>query len=285
LQVPAYVPAHIKDLTTLRFCVASLQAHPQISTVTVVAARDLERHCHEMGVGFLDELELAVPWYTDDPEGRRRWYYQMVLKMSIASMDDAPDRYLTVDADGVFLNPFRLLDEDADQWLYPRMTERHPQYYVGIEHLLGRTVEYDGSYIAHLVMWRSALVREMFEEFARVAGRPPGEGGDVLREYLETCDRDTRWFSEPDTYGHFARERSPGELRWADRRQLNVLYVRPSERVLARLRPYYDYCNFHAYRQSDRLWLRTAGAVWLAQRLLRDRLNPKARRSPDLATG
>ena len=283
MRVPAYIPCHAKDLPTLPFCVRALQRHPQVGAITVIAARSLEERARALGAEFLDELELFEPWFAGEEEGRRRWYYQMALKLAIAEAPDAPERFLTVDADTVFLHDFRLFDDETGTALHPRMSEHHEPYYAGIEALLGRKVEYDGSYIAHFMAWRSSLVREMFAEFARVRGLPPGDGRRVLVEFLATCDRDTRWFGEYDTYGHFVRQAAPGEIAWAPRRQLNVLYVAPGERVLARLRAHYDYCNFHAYRRPTNPALRAAGAAWLALRLARDRRDPSARPSEDLA--
>jgi hypothetical protein len=282
MQVPAYIPCHPKDLDTLPYCVASLQRHPQISEIVVIAAREVERHARALGARFVDEVDLFEPWFEGE-DRLQRWYYQMALKLAIAEAPDAPERFMTIDSDTVFLHDFRLIDDASGTVLHPRMSEHRAPYYVGVEELLGRKVAYDGSYIAHFMIWRSSLVREMLEEFARVKGRPASEGRQVLGEYLATCDRDTRSFSEIDTYGHYIRAAAPEEMTWAARRQLNVLYVAPGEKVLARLRPYYDYCNFHAYRRPTNPALSFAGASWLALRLARDRVKPSARPTEDVA--
>ena len=273
-QIPAFLPCHPKDLATLPFCVESLRRHRQITSISVVAERSLEPHCKRLGVEFMDELSLLAPWFpVDQPYGDRRWYYQMFLKLSLAFAEErALDRYLIMDSDTVLLHPFPLIDERSGNVLHPRLTKYVATYMTGIRELLGHDVVYDGSYVSHLMVFRASIVREMFAEFARVRGRPPEEGRDVLREYLQTCDRHTRSLSEYEIYGYFTRERFPEELRWTNRRQLNMLYVAPGEDVLQRLRPYYDYCSFHAYRRPHNWPLRMAGASWLRLRLLRDRL-------------
>ncbi len=53
----------------------------------------------------------------------------------------------------------------------------------------------------------------------------------------------------------------PDEMRLVPHEQLNVLYVAPSDGVLRRLVPYYDYASFHAYRRLDRLALKVAGGA------------------------
>jgi hypothetical protein len=277
-RVPAFIPCHPKDLPTLPFCVDALQRHPQVTSVTMIAREDLRPQSAALGVDFVDELSLLAPWFpADEPMSDRRWYYQMFLKLSVAFMpDSAPDRFLICDADTVLLHPFPLIDEASGTVLHPRMREHVLPYYSGMRELLGRETVYEGSHNAHFMVFRAPIIRAMFGEFARVQGRPPAEGRDVLREFLQGCDRDTLSFADYETYGYYAREHFPDEMVWAERRQLNVLYVSPDERVLARLRPYYHYCSFHAYRRPDKLALRAAGSSWLALRMGRDRLGAHA---------
>jgi hypothetical protein len=281
-QIPAFLPCHPKDLPTLPFCVESLRGHPQIGAISVVARRSLEPHCERLGVRFVDELSLLAPWFPvdhlDQHYGERRWYYQMFLKLSLAFAGEMElDRYLVMDSDTVLLHPFPLIDERSGEVLHPRLTKYVAAYMTGIRELLGHDVVYDGSYTSHLMVFRAPIVREMFAEFARVKDRPPEEGREVLREYLQTCDTHTRSLSDYEIYGYFTRECFPEELRWANRRQLNALYIAPYEDVLKRLRPYYDYCSFHAYRRPNTWPLRVAGASWLRLRLLRDRLAGRSR--------
>jgi hypothetical protein len=277
-RVPAYIPCHPKDLPTLGFCVEALRRHPQVTSISVIAPAVLEAACRELGVNFVHEETLLEPWSAlGTPGVDDRWYYQMYLKLSVAFAPEPPDRYLIIDADTVLLQPFELVDEQTGSVLHPRMTEHVVPYYRGIRELLGHEVVYDGSYIAHFMVYRTPVVREMFAEFARVKGRPTEEGRRVLREFLDRCDRRTLSFADYETYGYFAARHVPGELTWARRRQLNVLYVRPSEPVLERLRRHYDFASFHAYRRPDRLALRVAGACWLGLRLLRDRLGRRQR--------
>lgn len=269
MPLPVYIPCHEKDLPVLPFCVKGLREHPEVGAVTVVAAAGLREPAEDLGVLFLQEEEVLRR--PDLPLGDRSgWYYQMLLKLELARRDDVASRYMTIDADTVLLGPMRLLDEDGAA-LHPRMSERHDEYAVGIEHLLGRPPRYEGSYIAHFMVWEREHVEGMFRRFAEVAGRPEEEGRQVLADYVLTCDAN-RWFSEFETYGHFVRGVAPGSMRWVERRQLNVLHVAPSPSVLRRLSLHYDYCSFHAYRQSPRRVLRAAGRAWLTQRLVRDRL-------------
>jgi hypothetical protein len=274
--IPAYIPCHPKDLVTLPFCVESLARHPQVGTIHVIAPREVAPECRRLGVEYLYEGDLLDTWFPEDtPYGDTRWFYQQALKMSVAFMDDAPDRYLIFDADTVLLHPFPLVDEDSGVVAHPRLDDDTPAYFAGIRDLFGHDVTYDGSYIAHFMVFRSRIVREMFDEFARVKGRPAAEGRDVLRELLTRADRDSVSFSDYETYGHFVDTHVPGELEWAERRQINMMYVEPSDRVLARLRPHYDYVSFHAYRQSTNGFKRLAGRAWFELRIARDRLGSR----------
>jgi hypothetical protein len=258
-RVPAYVPCHPKDLPTLPFCVEALRRHPQVTTISLIGRRSLQPHCERLGIGFVDELSLLDPWFPqNEPMSDRRWYYQMFLKLSVAfAGEQAPDRYLISDADTVLLHSFPLIDESSGTVLHPRMAEHVTPYYSGIRELLGHDVTYEGSHDAHFMVFRAQ------------------EGRAVLSEFLQRCDRDTLSFADYETYGYYARRHFPDELAWTDRRQLNVLYVAPGERVVERLRPYYHYCSFHAYRRPDRFPLRVAGSTWLALRLVRDRLGKR----------
>lgn len=273
-KVPAYIPCHPKDIPTLPFCVASLRRHPQITTISVIAPSSVAPTCAELGVEFLDEESLLAHWFPADIDDRdSRWYYQMFLKLSVAFQGEgAPDRYLIIDADTIFLHDFPLVDDASGTVLHPRMERHDVPYFTGMRELFGHDVPYEGSYVSHFMIYRSPIIREMFAEFARVRGRPDAEGLTVLREFLQRCDRHHLSFADYETYGYYAREYFPNELRWVQRRQLNVLYVAPSERVLRLLRPYYDYASFHAYRQPDRRALKIAGTTWLTSRLARDRI-------------
>jgi len=282
--VPAYIPCHPKDVPMLPFCVDGLRSHPQIGTISVIAPAEVAPACAALGVEFVDEESLLAHWFPGDIDDRdNRWYYQMFLKLSVAFLGDrAPDRFLIMDADSTLLHGFPLVDERTGTVLQPR-TDRHDvPYYAGIEELFGHAVPYAGSYTSHFMVYRAPIIRAMFAEFARVQGRPAEEGPDVLRELLQRCDRETLSFSDYETYGHFAREHFPDEMRLVERQQLNVLYVAPSPRVLRLLAPHYDYVSFHAYRRPDRLSLKVAGAGWLALRLLRDRVGGR-RRSASVA--
>ena len=271
--IPAYVPCHPKDLPTLPFCLEALGRHPQVGEITVIGEQSLAPRCHSLGVAHINELELLDPWFpADAPFGDWRWYYAMFLKLSISFLADAPDRYLVCDADNVFLHPFPLIDEGSGAVLHPRMTDHIVQYYAGIGELLGRDVRYEGSHNAHFMIFRPTIVREMLAHFARVSGRASAEGQDVLRAFLAGLDRKTRSFSEYDAYGYFVRQHAPGEMEWVQRRQLNVLYVDPSQPVFDRIRRHYDYASFHSYRRPANPLNRFAGATWLTLRLARDRL-------------
>jgi hypothetical protein len=274
--IPAYVPCHPKDLPTLPFCLAALRRHPELREVTVVGEESLAPRCESLGVAHLNELELLDPWFpADAPFGDWRWYYAMFLKLSISFLADAPDRYLVCDADNVLLHGFPLVDEGSGAVLHPRMPDHIAQYYSGISELLGQEVPYEGSHNAHFMVFRSSIVRAMLGHFARVSGRAPAEGQEVLRVFLAGLDRKTRSFSEYDAYGYFVRQHAPGEMAWVQRRQLNVLYVDPSEPVLKRLRRHYDYASFHSYRRPENPLARLAGATWLTLRLARDQLGAR----------
>ncbi len=273
--VPALIPCHAKDLPTLPFCVEALRRHPQITEIRVICAEAIQSDVERLGVGFVDELSLLEPWFSADaPYAYNHWYYQMILKYSAAFLTDlGSDRFLIIDADTVLLHSFPLIDAQSGVVLHPKMTEHVLAYWTGMSILLGHEVSYEGAYTAHMMVFRASLVKAMFSEFARVRGRPPQEGLDVLREYLRTCDRVTHSFCDYETYGHFLREHFPSECRWAQRRQLNMLYVAPNPSSIARVRPYYDYCNFHWYRRPNRWTLSLAGASWLNLRIARDRIS------------
>lgn len=258
----------------LPFCVESLRRHPQVTTISVIAPTEVEPDCARLGVGFIEETSLLEHWFPPDVSDRdTRWYYQMLLKLSVAYRDaDRPDRFLIIDADTTLLNDVPLIDPGSGTVQHPRTRRVDEPYFNGIRHLLGHDVERIGSYTSHMMVYRTPVIHAMFAEFARVQDRPPEEGLDVLRSFLQRCDREQLSFSDYETYGYFARERYPDEMVLVDRRHLNVLYVAPSEHAMARLRPFYDYASFHAYRRPHNAALRAAGATWFALRLVRDRL-------------
>src|ERR1700722_14456863 len=107
-RVPALIPCHAKDLPTLPLCIDSLRRHPQITDIRVIAAEAIRSQIEQLGVGFIDELALLSPWFSDDaPYAYNHWYYQMILKYCAAFLPDlGSDRFLIIDSDTVLLHPF-----------------------------------------------------------------------------------------------------------------------------------------------------------------------------------
>lgn len=279
IRLPAFVPCHPKDAGTLRLAVAGLRAHSQVGDITVVADRAMQVLCGRLGVGFFDERDVLPPWFSDaDPYKHTRWYYQQLLKLGLSFTAAADhERYLGFDSDGVLLRDFPLVDPASGAVLVPRMSEWGERYATGMREVLGLDPVREGSHVAHFMVFRPRIVRAMVEACAEHAGRPAAEGLETLRDYLKRCDGVERAFSEYETYGYFARAHFPGELQWAERRQVNMLYVAPSPAVLERMRPWLDYCNFHAYRRPSSALQRIAGRAWLEALLARERA--AARRS------
>ena len=274
VRLAAFLPCHPKDAKTLRLSVAALQEHPQVGDISVVADRSMEALCAQLGAGFIDELDVSRPWFADtEPYKHTRWYYQQTLKLGLAFTAARDlEHYLCVDADGVILRPFPFIDPVEGTVLMPRMSEHGERYFTGMRELLGLAPVYEGSHIAHFMVFRPSIVRAMIEACAVHAGRPPEEGLATLRDYLDRADGTVRAFAEYETYGYFARDRFPQELRWVERKQLNVQYVAPSREVVSRLRPWFDSCNFHAYRRPGNPFQRVAGRTWLEAVIARERL-------------
>lgn len=282
IRLPAFVPCHAKDAPTLGFALAGLRAHPQVGEIAVVADPAIEVLALRLGARFIDEREVVRPWFEGSADRQSTtWYYQQLLKLGLAlTVAAGHERYLCFDADGVPLRDFPFVDPAGGAALTPRMSEWEARYLTGMRELLGLEPEREGSHVAHFMVFRPRIVRALLEACALHAGRPPEAGLATLRDYVRGCDGVERAFAEYETYGYFARERFPGELAWVERSQVNLLYVAPQPALLDRLRPWFDYVNFHAYRRPRTRFQRLAGRTWLESLLVRERLKARQAGAP-----
>lgn len=260
----AYIPYHRKDRQTLQAVVRGVRDFGGTDDVVVVTASENRRDLYRAGARFLDEdkvIEGVDSGTLCHP--RWGWYFQQLLKLGIA-FRDAPEHYLVVDADTVFLNPVPFMTSEGRPY-YTRASEFHPPYFWAFERLLGFSASREYSFVAHHMVFRSQYVREMCERF-----RPETPW---WRNVVSLVQPQPPWnslsqFSEYETYGYYLKACHPDELTLRDLRWRNSDRL-PTGRLLTRLRRDLDYCSFQAYLREERR-LSRPWRVWLSR--LRRRL-------------
>lgn len=243
----AYVTFHAKDAGVLPFCVRALRDCPDVSEVRVIAAARHVALCRRVGAAWVDEDEI-VPGVRHDSFAAPRWgwYFQQILKLGVAWME-GDGHYLTVDADTVFLRPVRFVSEQGQACCVPAH-EFHPPYFETFERLLGFAPLREFSFIAHHMVFRGDLVREMCAAF-----EPRGQWWEKIAGCLEprAPHYSRSQFSEYETYGHYVARFHPGEMIVRPLRWRNVADF-PSRRRIERLAREYDFVSFQEYLRTER---------------------------------
>lgn len=203
------IPAGRKDVARVGQCVDSLAfLDPQPDTVTVVTPDPLMvPSLGRVGVRVLRDADV-FDFERVGPQPN--WVFQQFVKL----FQDvtANDAYMTVDADLVFLKPFKVFAADGRPvfWRFPLATLYEGSFrFMEDAWGMGRVLPF--STVCHMMMFDKGITREMLGDFVRRHPCPEGLGAvEHLYRYAAegSCER---WcIGDYDTYPNYVEARHSG---------------------------------------------------------------------------
>lgn len=259
MEIPAFIPFHLKDRPYLPHCIRSIRRHvrPHVARIVVMSAPlppAFERELRRRGVELLPEAQVwresgleRWPSYRTGPGDCSGWFLQQFLKWEARRYTDA-ERYLVVDADTIFLRRTALMDQTRAV-LFDRPGCHRP-YLDTYERLLGERPERDCSFITHFQLVDRVVLESLLETICARSGR-----SSWLEAVRGACESDgPLGFSEYETYGHFAHGRHRSRVITRANENKGSRWYLPSIRLqllLARLLGVGS-LSFHGYQQRPR---------------------------------
>ena len=268
--VDVVIPAHPKDFPVLRHCVRSVLRHLEpLGRVYVVAAEPFATN--DPRVVWVPEnsasrlptsAQLRERWTQHGPTAAARagWIYQQVLKLGVPEyVPDISAAYMLVDADVIWLRPWRIMIDDRTRFPYTQAFEYHPPYRDAYFRLFGVRPQAPFSLTAHQMVYDQELLAQMKRA---IEAR---HGVEWWEAYVQAADpREPSSISELDIYGLWVLDNHPAA---ASHRQLSYLNVPIVPGPLGRAVYARDF-NFvaaHAWMRAPR-WVRAAQiGGWLAR--------------------
>lgn len=249
-RVDALIPLGPNDHILAGLCVRSVRTFVQgVRTIYIVSRTDpgipgtvfVPEDAFPFTIGEVQDI-LQLPGQAS---GRAGWYLQQLLKFYFPLVrPDCLDRILVVDADTLFMNPVRFVEDGKTVFNFG--LEFHLPYFQHMERVhpaLTKAFLYSG--IAHCMLFDRSWVAELIHEVERFH-----RSGPFWRIFLEKTDpqhREKSGASEYEMYLSFAiRWHAPDivikRLRWSN--ASDIAEVRPD---------LHDYASIHWYKRADGL--------------------------------
>lgn len=246
-RIDALIPLGPNDRALAGLCVRSVRTFIHgLRTIYIVSPTDPQIP----GTVFVPEdvlpFRLADVREILQVTGRAGWYLQQLAKLYFPLVrPDCLDRFLVVDADTIFMNPSRFIEDDGKA-VFNFGGEFHPPYFqhmLRVHPALTKSFLYSG--IAHCMLFDRAWISELIYEVERFHKR-----GAFWRIFLETVDpghREQSGASEYEMYLNFAIRWHATDivikrLRWANASDIEG--VRPD---------LHDYVSLHWYKRATGL--------------------------------
>lgn len=268
--VDVVIPAHPKDFPTLRHAVRSvLRWLKPLGRVYIVAAEPLPTKdpkvvwVPESSASSLPtSAELKERWAQEGPTAAARagWIYQQILKLGVPEfIADVSPAYMLVDADVIWLKPWRIVTDERIRFPYTQAFEYHAPYRDAYLRLFGVPPQVPFSLTAHQMVYDQKLLAQMKHSIETRHGVRWWEAYVQAADPLQLSS-----ISELDIYGWWVLDNHPEA---ASHRQLSYLNVPIVPGPLGRAAYARDF-NFvaaHAWMRAPR-WRRGAQiGRWLAR--------------------
>jgi hypothetical protein len=237
-----YVIAPGRDCSTIRSCLGGLaRVIAEDEFIPGMQAEQLRR--------------LAVRGF---PSGAG-WYFQQLLKLQFAFVEQEEDFYLIWDADTVPLRPLRFFDSSG-KMLLTKATEYHPPYFETYRRLLGEEPNREFSFIAQHIVVQKSIAREMLGRIEQQVAVAGNWAWKIMKSLPSTGDN---LFSEYETYGHYVKNHFPERVEFVERPWLRngTRWTKgriPTAKDLALLARDFD---FVAFERMDQGWRRVARSL------------------------
>jgi hypothetical protein len=273
--VDVVIPAHPKDFPVLRQCVRSVLRYLEpLGRIYIVASEPFATRnsrvvwVPESSASSLPtsaELRERLAPHGPKAAARAGWIYQQILKLGVPEfVPDVSAAYLLVDADVIWLRPWRITVDEQIRFPYTHATEYHAPYRDAYLRLFGVRPQAPFSLTAHQMVYDRSLLAQMKRAIEERHGSAWWEA------YAEAADpQEPSSISELDIYGLWVLDNHPGA---AAHRPLNYLNVPIAPGPIGRAVYARDF-NFvaaHAWMRASR-WVRAAQVGgWMAREALAD---------------
>jgi hypothetical protein len=270
MKIDIVVTCLKRDLPLLERAYRNLKIHTPIKHLNVITPKenfpefertlgpDVILHDENVMIAGVTLEKLKVIPMAKMSQGHG-WYFQQLLKLQFAFLNEENDYYLIWDADTIPLRHMEFFDEKNRMWI-TKATEYHQPYFKTYRNLLGEEPNRGFSFIAQHLVIQKSVAREMLQA---IEHHCPGDENWAWKIMRNLAGEGSNRFSEFETYGHYIKNRYPEriairELPWL-RHGARVCGRNPSHKDLVKLGEKYCYASFEAsdnlYRRSGR-WVR-----------------------------
>jgi hypothetical protein len=285
--VDVVIPAHAKDFPVLRLSVRSVLRNLEpLGRVYVVAAEPPPTKDPRVvwvpessATSLPTSARLRERWTRPGSTAASRagWTYQQILKLGVPEyIPDISAAYLLVDADVIWLRPWRIMVDDRIRFPYTHASEYHPPYRDAYFRLFGVQPQAPFSLTAHQMVYDQALLAEMKRAIEARHGVAWWEAYVTAADPLEPSS-----ISELDIYGLWVLDNHPDAASHRPLSYLNVPIV-PGPVGRAAYARDFNFVAAHAWMRTPR-WVRAAQiGGWLARDALvgiKDAAAPSAARA------
>jgi hypothetical protein len=273
--VDVVIPAHPKDFPVLRHCVRSVLRYLEpLGRVYVVAPEPFA--AKDPRVVWVPEgsasslptsAQLRERWTQHGPTtaARAGWIWQQLLKLGVPDYVPAVSAaYMLVDADVIWLRPWRIMIDDQIRFPYTQAFEYHPPYRDAYFRLFGVRPQAPFSLTAHQMVYDQELLAQMKRAIEARHGVAWWEAYVNAADPLEPSS-----ISELDIYGLWVLDNHPMAASHRQLHYLNVPVV-PGPLGRAVFARDFNFVAAHAWMRASR-WVRAAQiGGWVGRAALAD---------------
>jgi Family of unknown function (DUF6492) len=260
--VDVVIPAHPKDFPVLRHCVRSvLRWLEPVGRVHIVATERFATK--DPRVAWVPEhsattlpstaqVDERLTRHGPAAAARAGWIYQQLLKLGVPEyVPNISAAYMLVDADVIWLRPWRIAIDDRIRFPYTHATEYHAPYRDAYLRLFGVRPQAPFSLTAHQMVYDQDLLAQMKRSIEARHGVAWWEA------YIAAADpRESSSISELDIFGLWVLDNHPAAASHRPLTYLNVPVV-PGALGRAVYARDFNFVAAHAWMRRSR-WTRAA---------------------------
>ena len=219
-KIDVLIPCHEKDLDTLPLCLRSLRecVLDDIDEVFVVSSDNdsVRGICDEFGCKFVDEVSY-MGFSPNDLVSLdvkvRGWLFQQLIKLS--GNIGKNDNYLVLDADVMFVKPYRFLNDDLTPNFIMIPFDTFESFSVMNERLIGYSKKRKGdTFVSDKMLFNVDVVQEIHRKIEEYTGEK-----SWIDAIVKNFDKNiSMGFSEFELYGTYYGDRPHTESIPLERR-------------------------------------------------------------------
>jgi hypothetical protein len=215
LAIDIFIPVIEKDLNVLPHVIQGIKTHLKhpLKNIYIVAPNvdAIKNSAIQADCIFVDETTVCTITKKEinflvNGYDRSGWIYQQLLKFNFDKIGSC-EHYLVVDADTVFIRD--ICFEGGGKLYFDFSDEYHQPYFSAFEMLTGLKHSVPVSYIAHYMLFKKSLLRELKDEIEKRSGKSTERTIIGLRDKI----KEYSYFSEYETYANYCTQKYPKMFR------------------------------------------------------------------------